>query len=225
MKQRLVDLSGVTHFVLDEADRMLDMGFIHDVRRIAAAVPKKRQTLLFSATMPPAIAELARGLLDDPVRVAITPAVTTAERVEQSVDVRRESGQARSARAISSRDQTVARAIVFTRTKHGANRLSEQLGSRGHRSASDSRQQIAERTRARARRVPSRHHARSRRDRRRRARHRRRRHLARHQLRLAERRRELRSPHRPHGPRGSSGLRDLVLRSKPSAVSSRTSSG
>ena len=85
MKQGLVRLGGVTHFVLDEADRMLDMGFVNDVRRIASALPAARQTLLFSATMPPAIETLARSMLADPVRVSVTPAVTTAATVEQSV--------------------------------------------------------------------------------------------------------------------------------------------
>ncbi len=134
MNQRLVDLSGVTHFVLDEADRMLDMGFIHDVKRITAAVPRARQTLLFSATVPRAIEELARFLLVDPVRVAITPAVTTAEHVEQSVMFVSKADKRAALEKILT-DVNVARAIVFTRTKHGANRLSEQLDKAGIGSA------------------------------------------------------------------------------------------
>jgi len=130
MEQRLVSLAGVTHYVLDEADRMLDMGFIHDVRRITQAVPRERQTLLFSATVPPAIESLARGLLVDPVRVAIAPAVTTAERVEQTVMfVEKSAKRAALERLLD--DPEVARAIVFTRTKHGANRLTEQLDRAG----------------------------------------------------------------------------------------------
>jgi len=130
MHQRHVHLDAVTHFVLDEADRMLDMGFVHDVRRVAQALPKARRTLLFSATMPDAIESLARSMLVDPVRVAITPAVTTAETVEQSV-VFVARADKRSMLEHVLRDRSVERAIVFTRTKHGANRLSEQLERAG----------------------------------------------------------------------------------------------
>ncbi len=130
MQQRLVRLDGVTHFVLDEADRMLDMGFVNDVRRVVAAIPAKRQTLLFSATIPAAIEGLARNLLCDPVRVSITPAVTTAERVEQSV-VFVAKADKRAMLETVLREGNVERALVFTRTKHGANRLSEQLDRAG----------------------------------------------------------------------------------------------
>ncbi|MBV9949045.1 MAG: DEAD/DEAH box helicase, partial [Myxococcales bacterium] len=85
MQQGLVRLEAVSHLVLDEADRMLDMGFVHDVRRICAALPGKRQTLLFSATIPADIQALAGGMLRDPVRVTVAPEVTTAEKVTQSV--------------------------------------------------------------------------------------------------------------------------------------------
>ena len=109
---------------------MLDMGFVNDVRRIAAMVPSQRQTLLFSATMPPAIAELAKFLLVDPARVSVTPAVTTAEGVDQSVlFVAKHDKRAALEKLL--RDEAVARMIVFTRTKHGANRLSEQLERAG----------------------------------------------------------------------------------------------
>jgi ATP-dependent RNA helicase RhlE len=130
MKQGLVRLGCVTHFVLDEADRMLDMGFVNDVRRIASALPAARQTLLFSATMPPAIETLARSMLKEPVRVSVTPAVTTAATVEQSVMfVAKADKRALLERVLQ--DTAVSRAIVFTRTKHGANRLSDQLASSG----------------------------------------------------------------------------------------------
>jgi ATP-dependent RNA helicase RhlE len=130
MQQRLIHLGDVRHFVLDEADRMLDMGFVNDVRRIAAAVPRERQTLLFSATMPRAIEALATSLLKDPVRVAIEPEITTAELVDQSVVfVQREGKRALLERMLRAED--VSRALVFTRTKHGANRLSEQLDRAG----------------------------------------------------------------------------------------------
>ena len=97
MEQGLVKLDRLEVFVLDEADRMLDMGFIHDVRRIVKTLPAKRQTLLFSATMPPEIAKLADKILTEPVRVEVTPVSTTAERIEQHVYVRREGGQASAA--------------------------------------------------------------------------------------------------------------------------------
>jgi ATP-dependent RNA helicase RhlE len=130
MQQGLVRLAGVSHLVLDEADRMLDMGFIHDVRRICAAVPKERRTLLFSATIPADIQALAGGMLVDPVRVTVTPEVTTAEKVAQSVVfVARHEKRAVLERLL--RADGVERAVVFTRTKHGANRLSEQLGRSG----------------------------------------------------------------------------------------------
>ena len=134
MNQGLVKLESVTHFVLDEADRMLDMGFINDVRRISSALPVRRQTLLFSATMAPAIEGLARRMLVDPVRVAIAPKVTTAESVEQSVVfVSRADKPALLERVL--RAGAEGRTLVFTRTKHGANRLSERLDRAGFRSA------------------------------------------------------------------------------------------
>ncbi len=130
MNQGVVRLDGVEYFVLDEADRMLDMGFIHDVKRIMVALPAARQTLLFSATIPQTIESLAQRLLRDPVRVAVTPAVTTAVNVEQSVlFVAKIDKRAALERVL--REGKVERAIVFTRTKHGANRLSEQLEKSG----------------------------------------------------------------------------------------------
>src|SRR5690606_25714817 len=85
MNQGHVDLRRIEVLVLDEADRMLDMGFIHDIRKVVAAVPKKRQTLLFSATMPPEIRRLADDLLDDPVDVKVAPVSSTVDTIEQSV--------------------------------------------------------------------------------------------------------------------------------------------
>ena len=130
MQQRLANISGVEHFVLDEADRMLDMGFIDAVKRIVTALPSKRQTMLFSATIPKPVEALAQGMLWDAARVTIEPEVRTAERVEQSVVfVKRGDKRALLERVL--RDGSVSRAIVFTRTKHGANRLSEQLHRAG----------------------------------------------------------------------------------------------
>ncbi len=135
---RLLDLLGqghlrldrVTHFVLDEADRMLDMGFIHDVRRIVAALPKRRQTAFFSATMPQQVARLAGDILTDPLRVEVTPSATTVEKVEQRVFFV-ETANKRALLAQVLKDPALHRVIVFSRTKHGANRIAEQLEKRG----------------------------------------------------------------------------------------------
>jgi ATP-dependent RNA helicase RhlE len=112
--------------VLDEADRLLDMGFIRDVRRIVAAVPKARQSLLFSATMPAEVATLARELLRDPVRIDVSPKQVTVDQVDQHV-VFVENGDKRQVLTQMLRERDVTRAIVFTRTKHGANRVAQQL--------------------------------------------------------------------------------------------------
>jgi ATP-dependent RNA helicase RhlE len=119
-------LNRVEVFVLDEADRMLDMGFIHDIRRIVAKMPAQRQTLLFSATMPQAIAELAGQMLRNPAKVAVTPVASTVERVSQRVvHVDRASKAVILAEIL--RDEAMERALVFTRTKHGADKLVRTL--------------------------------------------------------------------------------------------------
>ena len=121
-----VDLRMLEVFVLDEADRMLDMGFLPDVKRVLARLPAKRQTLLFSATMPADIDELARRILVDPVRVAVTPVAATADRIEQSVYfVQREGKRALLEHVL--RDAALERALVFTRTKHGADKVQKML--------------------------------------------------------------------------------------------------
>jgi ATP-dependent RNA helicase RhlE len=119
-------LGGVEVLVLDEADRMLDMGFIHDIRRIVAKLPAKRQTLLFSATMPGAIAALATQLLRDPVRVAVTPPASTVERVAQRIIHVDRAGKPAALIDVLRRDAT-DRTLVFTRTKHGADKVVRQL--------------------------------------------------------------------------------------------------
>ena len=124
--QRKIDLHAVEIFVLDEADRMLDMGFIHDVRKVIAMLPTRRQTLFFSATMPRDIIDLSSRILVDPARVAVTPIASTAEKIEQKVFFIDKAGK----RALLEQvlhDPTIERALVFTRTKHGANRVAEHL--------------------------------------------------------------------------------------------------
>ncbi len=126
MGQGIIRLNTIEIFVLDEADRMLDMGFIHDVRKIIDVLPTKRQTLLFSATMPEAIQDLAHDILIKPVRVEVTPQATTVEKVEQSVYFVNK-GDKRALLEHLLADKNIRRALVFTRTKHGANKLAEQL--------------------------------------------------------------------------------------------------
>ncbi len=131
MSQGHVRLDHIAFFVLDEADRMLDMGFLPDVKRVIAKLPQKRQTLFFSATMPPDIRALADTLLHDPVSVAVTPPATTAERIEQRVFFVDKNNKPRLLVDLLQRDEKIQHTIVFTRTKHGANRLVEQLGKSG----------------------------------------------------------------------------------------------
>lgn len=125
-EQGHVKLSAVEIFVLDEADRMLDMGFLPDMKRIIAKIPAKRQTLLFSATMAPAILQLAEGLLTNPIKVSVTPAVTTADRIDERVLFVQDGKKC----AILTKlldDTTLERALIFTRTKRGADKLVKQL--------------------------------------------------------------------------------------------------
>lgn len=126
MQQKAVTLNHVTHLILDEADQMLDMGFIHALKRIARALPRDRQTLLFSATMPTEIEKLAQDFLRNPKKVSVAPVSSTAERVNQSAYfVKQKDKAVLLARLL--KDREVQRSIVFTRTKHGANRLVGQL--------------------------------------------------------------------------------------------------
>jgi ATP-dependent RNA helicase RhlE len=126
MGQGYVRFDRLEVFILDEADRMLDMGFIHDVRRVIAALPSRRQTLFFSATMPDEIVDLADSILTDPVQVAVTPSATTVEKVSQRVYFV-DKAEKRGLLEWLLTDRSISRALVFTRTKHGANKVVEQL--------------------------------------------------------------------------------------------------
>jgi ATP-dependent RNA helicase RhlE len=122
MNQGFISLKEIEIFVLDEADRMLDMGFIHDVKRVITALPHKRQTLFFSATMPPEIVKLSGSILNKPVKVEITPSATTVEIVQQYVYFVDKGNK--SALLINVlNDPSIKSALVFTRTKHGADKV------------------------------------------------------------------------------------------------------
>jgi ATP-dependent RNA helicase RhlE len=127
---RWLTLASVQVLVLDEADRMLDLGFVHALKRIVKLLPRQRQTLLFSATMPRSIAALAEDYLNDPVKVVVAPAATTVELVEQRV-VFIPSDRKRDLLSTVLRDPAFARVLVFTRTKHGADRVVRHLAAAG----------------------------------------------------------------------------------------------
>ena len=130
VNSRALRLDQIEVLVLDEADRMLDMGFIHDIKRIVTLLPKERQTLFFSATMPQEIAKLAAQMLRDPARVSVTPQATTAERVDQRV-ILTEKASKPALLAELLRAEPVDRVLVFTRTKHGADKVVRALQKAG----------------------------------------------------------------------------------------------
>jgi ATP-dependent RNA helicase RhlE len=126
INQGFVSLKHLQIFILDEADRMLDMGFINDVKKVIKELPEKKQTLLFSATMPPQIAQLANSLLHFPVKVEVAPVSSTAEKIDQSVFfVDKKDKQALLVHLLQKK--SIDRTIVFSRTKHGADRISKAL--------------------------------------------------------------------------------------------------
>ncbi len=130
MNQGFVDLRNIEYFVLDEADRMLDMGFINDVKKVIAALPTKRQTMLFSATMPKIIADLANSILINPKRIAIDPVETTVEAINQKLYYVLKKNKTNLLMHILD-DKKIESMLVFTRTKHGANKVVKDLGVNG----------------------------------------------------------------------------------------------
>ena len=134
LHQRLLSLQEIKYLVLDEADRMLDMGFIHDVKRILSKLPAVRQTIFFSATMSPEIQSLSASLLKHPVKVNVTPPATTVHLIEQSVyHVEKQNKRALLVNLLSNAD--IKTALVFTRTKHGADKVAKDLVRAGIQSA------------------------------------------------------------------------------------------
>lgn len=126
MEQGFISLAQIQLFVLDEADRMLDMGFIHDVKKVIAKLPQQKQTLFFSATMPPEIAKLAGSILHQPVKVEVTPVSSTAETIQQSIYFVDKNNKKNLLQHIL-QDNSITTALVFTRTKHGADKVVKDL--------------------------------------------------------------------------------------------------
>ena len=130
INQGFISLADIRFFVLDEADRMLDMGFIHDIKRILPLLPKQRQTLFFSATMPPSIASLAASMLDNPIRITVTPPASVVETIRQEIRFA-EKAEKKDLLIRLLREREEGSVLVFSRTKHGADRIARILTKAG----------------------------------------------------------------------------------------------
>lgn len=130
MNQRVISLKDIEIFVLDEADRMLDMGFIHDIKKLLAVLPAKKQSLFFSATMPPEIVKLSNSILNNPKKVEVTPVSSTADTIKQSLYFVDKGNKAALLIDIL-QDKKIKTALVFTRTKHGADKVTKLLNNKG----------------------------------------------------------------------------------------------
>ena len=135
MSQGYISLNRIEIFVLDEADRMLDMGFIHDIKKLLKALPQKRQSLFFSATMPPNILQLSEQILHKPIKVEVTPASTTAETVQQKIYYTNKSSKKELILYLL-KDPVMDQVLIFTRTKHGADRLARDLSKNNIKASS-----------------------------------------------------------------------------------------
>ncbi len=134
MAQKIINLSAISHFVLDEADRMLDMGFIHDIKLLLPKLPKKKQTLFFSATMPSSIATLSRSILVNPVRIEVTPASSVVDTIEQYIYFVEKQEKKDLLIDLLKKDKKKP-ALIFSRTKHGADKIARILSKAGIGSA------------------------------------------------------------------------------------------
>ena len=211
LDSRVAHLGKTEFFVLDEVDQMLDLGFAKAIQRVVGTLPKRRQNLFFSATMPNEIAKLASELLNDPVEVSVTPVAKTADRVNHQV-LFVENHRKRDVLVELLADAAMSRTIIFTRTKRGADKVTQHLEFNRRRGCGDPWQQEPESARTLARGLPRRARARARRHRHRRARHRHRRRHPCHQFRSAGGPRGLCPQDWPHRPGGGRGHRHFAVR-------------
>ena len=128
--QKYITLKHISHFILDEADRMLDMGFIHDIKRLLPMLPKRKQTLFFSATMPPAIASLSKSILFNPVRVEVTPVSSAVDTIKQGLYFVEKPQKSELLTSILEKELEKS-VLVFSRTKHGADKIARVLNKKG----------------------------------------------------------------------------------------------